>query len=142
VCWAGTTDQDLDEREEELKAIATWLADWAKDLKSWGHNLLTMGDFNIDQMGKRLHKAFTSTGLFIHEDFMVANAPRTYSKKPTFYDQIAWFVKDSSPQLSLEFKAGGSFDFTGHVLNNRNLSKSQLRYRISDHFPLWAEFLL
>ena len=59
-----------------------------------------------------------------------------------FYDQIAWFTgADDKPALSLKYtgRAGG-FDFVDHVLNNRGLTKRQLSWHISDHYPLWAEF--
>jgi endonuclease/exonuclease/phosphatase family metal-dependent hydrolase len=35
---------------------------------------------------------------------------------------------------------GGSFDFTNTALSSLDLTKLQLSWRISDHFPLWAEF--
>ncbi len=34
---------------------------------------------------------------------------------------------------------GGNFDFIPHVL--RDLTKSQASWRISDHYPLWLEFV-
>ncbi|WP_181038655.1 hypothetical protein [Arthrobacter sp. ZGTC131] len=34
----------------------------------------------------------------------------------------------------------GSFDFIPHVF--RGLSRNELSWRISDHYPLWCEFLL
>jgi len=54
----------------ELKAIAEWLADWAKNINelSNNHNLITLGDFNIDREGDDLYNAFISTGLKVPKD--------------------------------------------------------------------------
>ena len=45
----------------ELTAIANWLADWAGDINAYDHNLIALGDFNIDRVGDPLYDAFTST---------------------------------------------------------------------------------
>ncbi len=133
------------ERVPELKAIAEWLGDWARDINAWDHNLIALGDFNIDRSGDELYNAFTSTGLFIPDD--LNNVPRTIfsdPKKPNlskFYDQIAWFTgANKMPALSMEYRRGGTFEFTKYALKSLNLTKSQLSWRISDHYPLWAEF--
>jgi endonuclease/exonuclease/phosphatase family metal-dependent hydrolase len=133
------------ERVPELTAIAEWLAGWAKDVNGWDHNLIALGDFNIDRRGDALHDAFVSTGLDIPEDLQ--GVPRTIFADPEkphldkFYDQIAWFTgRNGLPALSLRYSRGGFFDFTRSALRSRGLTKTQLSWRISDHFPLWAEF--
>ena len=134
-----------EERVPELKAIAEWLAGWARDINGWDHNLIALGDFNIDRRGDALHDAFASTGLDIPEDLQVV--PRTIFDDPgkpnlnKFYDQIAWFTgRNNLPALSLRYSRGGYFDFTKYALVSRGLTKTQLSWRISDHYPLWAEF--
>jgi len=134
------------ERVPELKAIADWLAEWAKEINEYNfnHNLIALGDFNIDRDNDELYNAFISTGLDVPED--LRGLPRTIFKTPgsnnvTFYDQIAWFNKAGNvPALSLKYNRGGNFDFTKYVLKSLNLSTNELSYRISDHYPLWAEF--
>ena len=133
------------ERVPELKAIARWLADWAKDINGWDHNLIALGDFNIDRHNDPAYQAFTSTGLTPPAD--LNHVPRTIFSDPEqpnlnkFYDQIAWFTgANGTPMLSLEYINGGGFDFLPHVLRTRGLSKSQLSYMISDHYPLWTQF--
>lgn len=37
----------------------------------WHHNLLTLGDFNIDRHGDDLWQAFTSTGLSVPNELQV-----------------------------------------------------------------------
>ena len=74
--------------------IARWLADWAKREESWGHNLIALGEFNIDRGDDPNYQAFTSTGLRPPAELM--GAPRTIFDGPAaahFYDQIAWFTK-------------------------------------------------
>ena len=137
--------QKAEERVAELKAIAEWLAGWAIEISTWGHNLVSLGDFNIDRRDDPLYRAFTSTGLSTPED--LNKVPRTIFSDPEkpdlgkFYDQIAWFTgQNNLPALSLQYSRGGSFDFTQAALKSRNLTKQQLSWRISDHYPLWVEF--
>ena len=133
------------ERLPELKAIGKWLSDWAQNINAWDHNLIALGDFNIDRKGDDLYKAFTSTGLYVPQD--LHKVPRSIFADPDkpdlekHYDQIAWFtVDDDTPALSLEYLRGGNFDFIEVAMKSRNLSKQKLSWRISDHYPLWAEF--
>lgn len=130
------------DRVPELKAIAEWMAGWAKDINGWDHNLITLGDFNIDRQGDALYDAFMSTNLHVPQDLI--NVPRSIFDSPEekhFYDQIAWFDSTSGvPELSLRYKRGGYFDFTTTALNSLGLSRQELQFRISDHFPLFAEF--
>jgi hypothetical protein len=80
--------------------------------------------------------AFISTGLFIPNDLQEQD--RTVFKKTnTFYDQIAWFENN----INLKYVQGGIVDFRDHVLKDRNYTISQLSFRLSDHFPLWTEFI-
>lgn len=137
VIYGETADQ----RIPELTGIADWLADWARREKSWGHNLIALGDFNIDRVGDPLYEAFTSTGLRTPGE--LDEVPRTIFNRPgegKHYDQIAWFTgEDGVPELSLRYtQKAGRFDFTQTVF--RSLTKRQLSWRISDHYPLWAEF--
>jgi len=134
-----------EERRKELKAIAEWLADWAKSINAWDHNLIALGDFNIDRKGDDLYDAFTATGL--RAPIELDNAPRTIfdagSNTQHFYDQIAWFTgENNSPILSMQFLNAGYFDFMETALKGLGLSKNSLSWRISDHYPLWAEFSL
>ncbi|MDN5864408.1 MAG: endonuclease/exonuclease/phosphatase family protein [Gammaproteobacteria bacterium] len=134
-----------EDRIKELKAIAQWLSDWAEEEDAWDHDLIALGDFNIDRIDDPLYRAFTSTGLFTPPE--LNNVPRTIFSEPggeddeKFYDQIAWFANDEGkPKLSMRYGAAGSFDFTKTVMTS--LSEQSLSWRISDHYPLWVEFLL
>lgn len=133
----GQTPSD---RVGELTAIAQWLAGWANEAAEWGHNLICLGDFNIDRKDDPLYQAFTSTGLTPPP--VLNDVPRTIFDTPGaghFYDQIAWFVDETKgPALSLRCANAGTFDFV--PLWQGGLTTTQLSWRISDHYPLWVEF--
>ena len=135
------------DRVPELKGIARWMSDWANRSNKWHHNLIALGDFNIDREGDLLWQAFTSTGLTVPDDLNRVQrsifADPNHPALDKYYDQIAWFQKDSgSIALSMNYNQGGGFDFLPFVYTNTDLSKNSISYRISDHYPLWVEFLL
>jgi endonuclease/exonuclease/phosphatase family metal-dependent hydrolase len=135
------------ERIPELKGIARWMREWADRTNAWSQNLIAMGDFNIDRKNDLLWQAFNSTGLTVADD--LENAPRSIfadPDKPTtdkYYDQIAWFeTKRGASRLSLDYHTGGYVDYLPHVYRNTALTKKEISYRVSDHYPLWVEFRL
>ena len=127
------------DRAPELKAIADWMYDWAKQLNKWNQSLMILGDFNIERKGDVAYDAFVSNKLFIPED--LRDLKSTIFKETKLYDQIGWYKNSRNhSQISLKYITGGKFDFSDHVLKSRNLSNTSLSWRISDHLPLWAEF--
>src|SRR5215208_7064696 len=129
------------ERIDELRAIAEWLSAWAEQEDEWNHNLIALGDFNIDRRGDPLYDAFTSTGLTPAPG--LSDVPRTIfqSGKEKFYDQIAWFIDaNKGPLLTLACTTAGSFDFVPIVQGATDLVS--LSWKISDHYPLWGEFAI
>jgi endonuclease/exonuclease/phosphatase family metal-dependent hydrolase len=140
VLWGDRPD----ERTPELRAVAEWLDEWARDVNALDHNIVALGDFNIDRRGDERYDALVSTGLEVPADLHAV--PRTIFADPAdpaekFYDQIAWFTGAAGqPALSLDYRRGGSFDFVDVALPRRGLTRASLSWRISDHHPLWAEF--
>ncbi|MEU6708086.1 endonuclease/exonuclease/phosphatase family protein [Streptomyces wuyuanensis] len=135
--------EEASDRVPELRAIAQWLASWAEQEFGWDHNLIALGDFNIDRADDPLFEAFTSTGLVPAPQ--LAGLPRTVFDDPGaehFYDQIAWFTKGQKhrPVLTLETGDGGQVDFVPQLQDGQTLT--ELSWRISDHFPLWVEFAI
>lgn len=132
------------DRIPELQEIADWISDWAQRTNRFHHNLLTLGDFNIDRVGSPLYDAFVSKGLVI-PDFL-HGLPRTVfddigdSSDDNFYDQIAWFTSGTKALIDLVPRTGGNFDFLPHVYTNTSLTRSSISFRVSDHYPLWVEF--
>lgn len=143
VLW-GESPSD---RIGELGAFAEWMRTWADRPEDWNRNLLVLGDFNLDRLDDPLFDAFAATGLW--PPAQLNDVPRTIfanDKDQHFYDQIAWFSDPSQsdlPELLEGMKytgRGGGFDFLPHALTG--LPKSQVSWRISDHYPLWVEFAL
>jgi endonuclease/exonuclease/phosphatase family metal-dependent hydrolase len=131
------------ERVPELRAIANWLAAWAEREYGWDHNLIALGDFNIDRQDDPLYQAFTSTGLTPARPLV--GLPRTIFDEPQtphYYDQIAWFTtgQRKRPVLNLDCSGGGSFDFVPTLRGERTLT--DLSWHVSDHYPLWVEFAM
>ncbi len=135
------------DRIGELQHFARWMRDWAKRTDDWNQNLLVLGDFNLDRLGDRLFEAFVETGLWPPTGLNAV--PRTifdHDGSGHFYDQIAWFndVDRAGMPSLLDGLAPtgrcGSFDFLPHALPG--LTKNQVSWRISDHYPLWVEFEL
>ncbi len=127
------------ERIPELKAIARWLKQWSKTTNAYDRNLIALGDFNIEARGDLLHSTFVSEGLHIPADMQLVT--RSIFDETKFYDHIAWFNGDNhTPKLDLEYLRGGNYDFVGKVLKEQRLTLQELSWRISDHYPLWAEF--
>ena len=107
---------------------------------SWNQNLIALGDFNIDRRGDPLFDAFTSTG--IQPAPQLNDVPRTIfgdPGRPNFYDQIAWFAdKARGPVLTLEPPRPAAS--TSSRSSRAGMSKTELSWQISDHYPLWVEF--
>ncbi|GIK37673.1 MAG: deoxyribonuclease [Chloroflexota bacterium] len=126
-------------RVGEIQALAQYTAAVLRDrAKSGGEerNLIVLGDFNIDDRGDNpLFQAFISTGLIVPAPLL--NLKTTYATKPKFYDQIAWFMGDLD---LLSGEKAGVINFAGAVY--RELVPLQMSFRVSDHFPLWVEFVI
>ena len=132
------------ERIPELKELAEWFRGWARQAHRYHHNLIALGDFNIDRKGSPLYCAFTSTGLRIPK--CLEKLSRTIFDDPgdprddNYYDQIAWFTSGKRALIDLRLKSGGRFDFMPYVYRGEGLTRHAISYRISDHYPLWVEF--
>lgn len=127
------------DRIPELKRIAHYTAteirDHARGEGTEETNLIVLGDFNIDRrQNNPLFDAFVEHGLWVPE--ALRNVDTTYGQEAKHYDQIAWFRDDLS--LMTDGNAG-VVDFVDAVF--KELSTRSMTFRVSDHFPLWVEFL-
>lgn len=138
-------DEDT-ERLPELRAIAKWMQDWAARENRWHHNLIVLGDFNLERSGSKLYEAFVSTGLEV--PYLLQSHPRTIygrasePEKDSYHDQIAWFSRGNAALMGLEVTNGGIVETWGRLLTEIGLTKGSFAFRISDHYPLWIEFRL
>ena len=136
----GTSSAD---RTDELSWIARWMASWAEEILEYRQNLIVLGDFNIDRRDDPNWQAFTSTGLRPPKE--LDGLTRTIFDRPTspdrakHFDQIAWFHDGDTSLLELDYRgSAGRFDFTPAVMTG--LDRTELSWRMSDHYPLWVEF--
>ncbi len=133
----GKVEQD---RLEEIRNLATYVAKEIRDRAQVDGaeetNLILLGDFNINERTKDniLFQELLKVGLWVPE--AIQNVKSTFGTKAKHYDQIAWFRDDFS---LLSQGRAGAIDFTGAVF--KELSASEMSFRMSDHFPLWVEFL-
>jgi exonuclease III len=129
------------DRIAELKGIARWLSEWAKDINAYDQNLICLGDFNIDERGDLLDQTFLAEGLYVPPALQAEGATRSIFNKDKYYDQIAWFNgENGKPKLSMDLLAAGNYDFVPLLWNQNTHSKLQHSWMISDHYPLWTEF--
>ena len=132
------------DRIPELTAIARWMADWAQQTNRWHHNLMVLGDFNIDRQDDPLYQAFTSTGLTVPAALnTVRRSIFADPGEPTlgkYYDQIAWFALGRAQLINMQMLNAGGFDFVEHLYRDVGMTRAQMQYRVSDHYPLWVEF--
>jgi endonuclease/exonuclease/phosphatase family metal-dependent hydrolase len=128
-----------EERLPEIQALAEYTATEIRDRvrqQTEENNLIVLGDFNIDERNDNpLFQAFVSTGLVVPRQLL--NVKTTYGTKPKYYDQIAWFMGQMD---LLRTEQAGVIDFAGAVYPEITLG--QMAYRVSDHFPLWVEFIV
>jgi endonuclease/exonuclease/phosphatase family metal-dependent hydrolase len=133
----GATPAD---RLPELQALATYTAREIRDRSRYEGaeevNLILLGDFNIDRRhaDDPLFAAFISEGLWVPE--ALRDFATTTGRQAKHYDQIAWFRDDFH---LVGGTRAGILDFVGACYPE--LQRSQLPSRISDHFPMWVEFL-
>ena len=128
-------------RISELRAVARWMKEWATDINAYDQNLIALGDFNINRRGDLLNETFISEGLYIPPALQDEEVVRSIFDTGKFYDQIAWFQgENNAAALSLHFTRGGNYDFVTPLWDSGELTKQQFSWKLSDHYPLWAEF--
>jgi exonuclease III len=127
-------------RTPELRRIAKWMHEHADDPDEFNRNMIALGDFNIDRYDDENWQAFVLEYGLSPPDKLL-DVPRTVGDTPekhSYFDQIAWFNKGKKAALTLKYKDAGGFIWTDYVLQNVNVDRKEAR--ISDHYPLWAEF--
>jgi exonuclease III len=136
------TQRTPEVRTPEIARFAQWLREHAEDPDDFNRNMVALGDFNIDKHEDANWKALVVDGQ-LSPPAELMELPRTLGEtkdKHSFYDQIAWFNKGKGAALTLKYKTAGNFVWDQHLLHD--VKQSEKEARISDHYPLWAEFLL
>lgn len=130
--------EDLRARVPELRKLARFTAEEIRDRSRFANaeeaNLIVLGDFNTDRDEENdLFEVFLEQGLWV--PYELRDLKTTYGRDAKHYDQIGWFREDMALQPT---GRAGVVDFAGAVF--RELTPFQMTFRVSDHFPLWAEF--
>ena len=139
-------------RKQELEMLASYLEERSGDTDKLDSDYIACGDFNVgkaieqeerkdterrtsqtvSEIRKSLFDALTSKGLIIPPEIrdLGTNLDRTMH-----YDQIGYHHYSDS---TIEFVKGNVIDFVGAVFPESD--RTELRTKLSDHLPLWAEF--
>ena len=133
-------------RQAELQMLADWIDTRFQDKFVEDHDLIVMGDFNVPKIGDDLFKALTSRGLQMPDALMNLKAGDqvlggTNLEGTARYDQILHL-----PTLKKRFSnIGGTLDFFGsdarikELFPDKNYTRQQFSFQLSDHFPLWVQ---
>ncbi|HVD49294.1 MAG TPA: endonuclease/exonuclease/phosphatase family protein [Gaiellaceae bacterium] len=135
---------DLDRRTLETFAVAWWADKTHRDTKSYVGDIVPLGDFNLPKAapGDRIFDALVALGLEVPpHSSQIASAIASDNQ----YDQIAFFPGATMTRFT---GACNVFDFDGalfqNLWNDPNRTESQfrqyVRFHLSDHRPLWAQF--
>ena len=129
------------DRRPEIERLAQFTAreirDRARTVAAEEVNLIVLGDFNIEarRIDDPLYAAFIAAGLTVPEP--LRDVQTNYAQEVKHYDQIAWFMGDL---MLLSRGAAGVIDYRGSVY--KELGARQVTDRVSDHLPLWVEFMI
>ena len=132
----------LERRALEAYAVARWCERESKSKHSLTPIIAALGDFNLPKADPSdpIFKALTKTGLQLpkHSTQIGSNLAGDQH-----YDQVAFFPTGAGAKFTGE---AGVFDFDGGVFARLWNTKtpvqfrSYIRYHLSDHRPLWAQF--
>jgi hypothetical protein len=144
------TDLDRDRRSLEAYAVSRWADLRRKSRNAYLDKIIVLGDFNLPKVepGDPIYDALRKRGLRRPKHSTKIASNITSDKD---YDQIMFFPG----QVKEEFtKNIGIYDYDGAIFNQlwqklvndhgETMAlirfRTYLRYFISDHRPLWAEF--
>jgi hypothetical protein len=159
----GESAAEDPERLEEIRELASFLADRAKEEHAWAKNMILLGDFNIFDTTDATMQAIEDAGFTVPEQLKghPSNAPKT-----RHYDQIAFIAPELEDHLQLS--AAGVFNYYEHVYRIEDedlyigeMGESYFRkndgderteqgrtlyyrtywrtYQMSDHLPMWIQ---
>lgn len=141
--FGSTSTQSINRRSLETYAIARWTEARHKSDHSITKDIIALGDLNLPKVepGDPIYEALISRGLHIPDHSTEIGSSIA---SDNHYDQLAFFPGDTSD----DFVQAGVFDFDSclfrHLWETRSKEEflAYMRYYVSDHRPLWAEFSL
>ncbi len=140
--FGSDSKQSINRRALETYALGRWADLRRKRGWAFSHNVVAIGDMNMPaaEVGDAVFDALTKRGLNIPPHQSRIGTTITEGKQ---YDQLAFFPGDAGTA----FLQDGVFDFDGAVFADLWNSRPPhdfaafTRYHISDHRPIWAQFI-
>jgi hypothetical protein len=135
-------------RRAELQLLADWIDTRFKDQFVEDTDLVVFGDFNVPAIGDSLFNALTSRGLMVPDalkDLKAGDQVIGGSNlgKDARYDQILHL-----PSVKKRFaNCGGTLDFfpsdafIKQLFPDKDYTRQQFSFQLSDHFPVWTQIL-
>jgi endonuclease/exonuclease/phosphatase family metal-dependent hydrolase len=132
----------MNRRSLEAYAVARWADLRRKSKNAYTHDIIVLGDFNLPkvEVGDPIYQALTKRGLHLPEHSTeIGSSIATDSH----YDQIAFFPGETQSEFTGK---SGVFDFDGALFATLWETRGHedfiayMRYYLSDHRILWAEF--
>ena len=139
--FGSDSTRSMNRRRLETYAVARWADLRRRSRHAVTTDVVALGDFNLPKAvpGDPVFEALTSRGLHLPpHSTQIGSSIATESH----YDQVAFFPGETGR----EFVKSGVFDFDGAVFADLWQSRSRadfeayVRYHLSDHRPLWAQF--
>lgn len=140
--FGSAAKADVDRRALEAYAVARWADLRAKDKDTYTTDIIVLGDLNMPKAvpGDPIYGPMRKRGLVSPpHSTRIASAIASDNE----YDQIMFFPGQTDQEFTGNI---GVFDFDGGVFptlwanRTKPQFKSYVRYFLSDHRPLWAQF--
>ena len=145
--YGGETKTDIERRALETFAVAWWSDRRRRSTNAFVSDIIPLGDFNLPKLDDDdpIYTALKSRGLKLpdEEARRISQIGGTSLGGLHHYDQIAFF-----PAATTELEHVDVFDFERpmfrDVFEHKTLTQflAYVRFHMSDHRPLWAQFKL
>lgn len=140
--FGSTSRISMNRRALETFAVARWADRRRRSPYSATRDIIALGDFNLPKAspGDPIYDELTRRGLHLPSHSTQIGSSIAADKH---YDQIAFFPGETEEQFT---GRSGVFDFDGALFRTLWETRPKqdflayVRYHISDHRPLWAEF--
>ena len=140
--FGADTKRDRERRALEAYAVSRWADLRCKSKNAYVNDIIVLGDFNIPKVepGDKIYSALRKRGLQRPpHSTQIASSIATDAE----YDQIMFLPNKTNKEFTGKI---GVFDFDGAIFvalwdkKTKTQFNAYLRYYLSDHRPLWAEF--
>ena len=139
--FGSDSTRSKNRRSLETYAVGRWADLRRKSDTAYAKDIIVLGDFNMPKAepGDPIYEALTDRGLAVPDhSSKIATSISTANE----YDQLAFFPGETGNDFTGKM---GVFDFDGAVFpdlygQSEENFKAYLRYYLSDHRPIWAQF--